>query len=196
MRSVIDRSNLKQPREGVIGVQRDDFLLSLDERAIAHRDALIAMARHLQTASLVGNPAPVVRRIYERIKNPQPGDLVVEWSMGVRGDTETRFKAFGILIEHRNEWWETDAEWEALKAEDGGLTEDDRMVDRAWYIQYGNDPEAICRWVNCDFLAIPTDPKAFDYRTGSRLPGGGVSVDREDVVAGLAASGFELRSDR
>lgn len=192
---MIDRSNLKQPREGIVGVQRDDFLLSLDMKAVPHRDALIAMARHLQTASLVGNPAPVVQRIYERIKNPQLGDLVVEASTGVRTrDLDTRTKAFGILIEHRDEWWETDAEWEALRAEDGGLTEEDRMVDHAWYVQYGNDPGDVCRWVNCDFLAIPTDPREFDYTFGTRLPGGGVGVDRGDVVAGLAASGFELRS--
>jgi hypothetical protein len=194
---MIDRSNLKQPREGITGVQRDDFLLSLDEKAVAHRDALIAMARHLQTASLVGNPAPVVQRIYERIKNPQPGDLVVESSTGVRTrDLDTRTKAFGILIEHRNEWWETDAEWEAQKRAEGWDDDEDRRVDHAWYIQYGNDPGDVCRWVNCDFLAIPIDPKAFDYSIGTRLPVGGVSVDRDDVVAGLAASGFEVRSDR
>jgi hypothetical protein len=194
---MIDRSNLKQPREGIVGVERDDFLLSLDEKAVPHRDALIAMARHLQTASLVGNPAPVVQRIYERIKNPQAGDLVVEWSMSVRArDLDTRMKAFGVLIEHRNEWWETDDEWQALKAEDGFLTDEERMVDHAWYVQYGNDPGDVYRWVNCDFLAIPTDPKAFDYPIGTRLSGGGVSVDRNDLVAGLASSGFELRSDR
>lgn len=193
---MIDRSTLKQPREGIVGLERDDFLLSLDDKAIAHRDALIAMARHLHTASLVGDPAPVVQRIYERIKHPQPGDLVVEWSMGVRGDTDTRLKAFGILIEHRNEWWETDEEWAALKVADGDLGEDDRMVDHAWYVQYGNDPEAICRWTNCDFLAIPTDPREFDRTFGTRQPGGGVSVERGDVVAGLAESGFEIRSSR
>jgi hypothetical protein len=115
--------------------------------------------------------------------------------MGVRGDLDTRLKAFGILIEHRNEWWETDEEWEALKVEDGGLEDDDRRVDHAWYVQYGNDPGDVCRWVNCDFLAIPTDPKAFDYPAFTRLPGGGVRIVRDDVVAGLAASGFELRSD-
>lgn len=194
---MIDRSNLKQPREGIVGVRRDDYLLSLDDKAVAHRDALIAMAWHLKTASLVGNPAPVVQRIYERINHPQPGDLVVEWAMSRPArDADTRLKAFGFLIEHRNEWWETDAEWAALKAEDGGLDDEDRRVDHAWYVQYGNEPEAICRWVNCDFLAIPTDPREFDYPIGTRLPGGGVSVDRDDVVAGLAASGFELRGDR
>jgi hypothetical protein len=67
------------------------------------------------------------------------------------------------------------------------------MVDHAWYVQYGNDPGDVCRWVNCDFLAIPTDPREFDRPIGTPLAGGGVSVDRGGVVAGLAESGFHHR---
>lgn len=183
---------MKQPNEGVTGTARDDFLLSMDERATAHRDALAAMATHLHTACLVGNPAPVVQRMYDRMRDPQPGDLVVETSTRHATDLETRHKRLGILIEHREEWWETDQEWEAYKAEDGTLTDADRRTDHAWYVQYGQGPDFVCRWVNCEFIALPIGQDTFERPIGER-DGAGVTVTRGDLVSGLADFGFELR---
>lgn len=147
----------KQPREDIVGTDRSDSdLLSLDMVAVAHREALIAMAWHLRDATMVGHPAPIAAQIYQRLKSPQPGDLVVEPGMAVYSkDLDTRIKALGYLIEKREEWWLTDEDWEALKVEDGGLTDEDRQTDEAWYIQYGPDPADICRWVNCTFITVP-----------------------------------------
>lgn len=187
------RDALKQPHEGVTGLDRPDYLLSLDDRALAHRDALIAMASHLSGACLVGDPAPIVERMDKRIRAPQPGDLVVEVSTQYTADAGRRIKGLGILLEQRVEWWETDAEWEAIKAEDGTLEDAERMTDRAWYIQYGPEPGDVCRWVNCQFTVIPTDPREFSMPVGRR-DGTGVTITKGDLTAGLADSGFTLKS--
>jgi hypothetical protein len=147
---------VKQPHEDVKGgTDRADDLLSLDETALAHRDALIGMARHLHSATLVGNPAPIVKEMYERITHPRIGDLVMEGSTPYRKDVDTRIKGLGILVERRYEWWETDEEWEQVKAEDSSVSDEDRLTDEAWYVQYGPGPSDVCRWTNCSFVALP-----------------------------------------
>lgn len=148
-----------QPREGVTGTDRaDDDLLALDDKAIARRLMMIGTAKALHTATLVGNPAPVVAEMYARMRDPRPGDLVME--VGVpfrRNDPDGQIKGFGILIAHRKEWASTDAEWAATLAEEPDLVADeDRMHDHAWYVQYGPAAEDVCRWTNCEFIAIPT----------------------------------------
>jgi hypothetical protein len=184
---------MKQPHEDIAGTDRTgNDLLSLEPSAQAHRDALIALTRHLHTATLVGNPAPVVQRMCERIYSPQPGDLVVESSAGMHSaDPKRRATALGYLVEKRREWWHTDEEWEQYKTEDGFVTDDDRMVDTAWYIQYGPNPGDIFRWVNCSFLVVPVDPDEFDKPFGRR-DGSAVVVDRADLLGALADSGITL----
>jgi len=149
--------HFKQPREGIVGTDRSDSdLLSLDMVAVAHRDALIAMAWHLNATTMDGHRAPIAAQIYQRLKSPRPGDLVVEpVASRYSKDLDTRIKALGYLIEKREEWWLTDEDWETAKVEDGGLTDEDRQTDVAWYIQYGPDPVDICRWVNCTFITVP-----------------------------------------
>jgi hypothetical protein len=187
-------TDYKQPHEDIAGTDRGgDDLLSLDMRAVAHRDALIAVARHLRSACMVGSPAPIVREMSDRMRNPRIGDLVFEPTMATsrRGDLETRIKALGYLIEKRVEWWQTDEEWAADKAADH-LADDDRSTDTAWYVQYGPDPADICRWVNCTFEMVPIDPMEFYKPIGSRGPLG-VTVTRDDLLSSLADAGFDLR---
>lgn len=157
---------LKQPREDVAaGVDRDDDLLSFDESAVAHRDALIGMARLLHSATLVGDPAPVVVKLYERITKPCPGDLVVELSAMYSHDPVKRIKALGILIEKRQEWYDTDEEWADLVAEGAVYADEDRRTDTAWYIQYGSAAGDVCRWTDCDFMAL-----LYDWVPGGTTP--------------------------
>jgi len=130
---------VKQPHEGVSGIDRAGGLLSLEDAAIPYRDALIAVTKHLRKAVLVGNPAPVVEELQQRMFHPEPGDLVVECTRGIYAkDDDTRLKALGIFLERR--------------------TEDDGDV---WYIQYGPSSADICRWVNSDFFTVPADPHMF-----------------------------------
>jgi hypothetical protein len=148
-----------QPREGISGTDRtEDDLLGLDDKAIARRLMMIGTAKALHTATLVGNPAPVVADLYARMRDPQPGDLVME--VGVpfrRSDPDGQIKGFGILIDHRKEWASTDEEWAAELAADPDLDPvADRFPDHAWYVQYGPAAEDVCRWTNCEFIAIPT----------------------------------------
>lgn len=185
----------KQPREGVKGIDRDDWLLSLDEAAVAHRDALRAVVYHLWSATLIGNPAPIVRHMYERISHPRVGDLVIETSgiFRFRDDLETRTQALGILLEHRREWWHTDEEWARELAEEP--YEDERPTEDAWYVQYGSSAEDVCRWTNCDFITVPIDLDEFRLPVGTR-DGNGVTISRDDLVGVLADSGFDLKEVR
>lgn len=152
---------LKQPREDIAnGTNRDDDLLSLDDTAVAHRDALIGMARLLYNATMVGNPAPITADVYKRVSEPQPGDLVVEAGVLYTRDQDKRLKGLGVLLEKRTEWWHTDKEWADLLAEEAYEPDDDRPTDEAWYVQYGTKAEDVCRWTDCKFIALPYDYRA------------------------------------
>ena len=158
-------SELLQPHEGVAGIDRDDWLLDLDMRALPHRDALASVAYNLQQASLVGNPAPIVKRIWDRISKPKIGDLVVESTYWFPNrDEDHRAKSLGILVAKRSEWACSDDEWaKTVAEEDPEITamEGRPIESDAWYIQYGSKAADICRWSNCTFIAIPTDHREF-----------------------------------
>ena len=188
--SDIDR--LPQPHEDIQGVDRSgSWLLALGEPAVAHRDALIALAMHLYQAVLVGNPAPRVARMYKRISCPQVGDLVVVRD-GVRGDVERRSKSLGFLVANRVEWGQTDDEWEAELA-GGDVDASERGVEPdAWYVQYGSAPVDVCRWTNCSLITVPVDNRMFDHPVGARDADGSVTLTRDDVLDGLADAGFSL----
>lgn len=201
-----------EPREGITGTDRDDDLLSLEDAAVPRRLLMGGMAECLRSAVLVGNPAPAVARMWKRMKDPQPGDLVIETSTFYRRDEDDRIKAMGILVGHRVEWWETDAEWAATVEEERAAHEEflrgpyshpgdgpfdpskcERTTDHAWYVQYGPKAADVCRWVNCDFMMIPADPREFQASFGAR-DGNSVTLTRGDLLAGLADSGFTLRA--
>jgi hypothetical protein len=192
-----------QPREGITGTLRDaDDLLSIDEKAIPRRAAMIGLAMCLQSACLVGDPAPRVARMGERIRNPEVGDLVVESTTrgGYIGNGNEM--AFGILLAHRTEWAHTDQAWQdelARETEEAtrlglqGYEHEHRPTDDAWYVQYGPQPDDICRWTNCDFITIPTS------RDFARIPvgtpdGNAMIFTRDDLVGGLADAGFQLKA--
>lgn len=186
--------NHPQPYEGIAGTDRDDDLLSLEDEAVPRRLLMHGMAGVLRDAVLVGNPAPRVARMWERMKDPQPGDLVAETSTFHRADEDTRIKALGILVAHRVEWWQTDGEWAAAMADEPAELRGNgnRATDHAWYVQYGPQAGDICRWVNCEFITVLTGPSGYDVPVGTR-DGGGVTLTRNDLLGALADSGFALR---
>lgn len=152
-----------QPHEGIAGTDRtSDDLLALDDQAIARRLLMIGTAAALHSAVLVGNPAPKVSELYARMRVPEPGDLVMEVATPYRRSPDIQIKGFGILIACRDEWESTDEEWAEQVAGDSDLDPNrDRFHDHAWYIQYGNAAEDVCRWTDCEFIAIPTDSRAW-----------------------------------
>lgn len=196
-----DVGPLLQPHENIIGVDRSDsWLLSLDEQAVAHREVILALAEHVWSACLVGNPAPSVKRMYERLSRPAPGDLVYVYDGTLRPDVETRTKALGCLIDRRTEWWITHAEHEAGWAEhrddyDNRADYDsDRSVETAaWYVQYGPAPADVCRWTNCSVRVVPSDPRMFSRQAGTHNGDGSVTFSRDDLLGVLADDGFMLR---
>jgi len=73
----------------------------------------------------------------------------------------------GYFLAEREEWAQTDESWGSFKAgevEAGyEVSEEDRITDKASYIQYGPNPEDVCRWTNCRVWAIPGPGE--DWRT-------------------------------
>lgn len=202
-------SRLPQPREGIAGTERHaDDLLSLDEAAIPRRFLMAGMARCLRDAVLVGNRAPVVTRMWERMSRPVPGDLVLEVSsFGRRACVE----GMGILLAHRQEWWQTDAEWAAELEQERAAHEEflrgpysqpddgpfdpvshERLTDHAWYVQYGPEPADVCRWVNCEFMTVLGSPADYAAAVGTRSDGS-ITFTRSDLIGALGDAGFTLR---
>ena len=153
-----ETETLPQPWEGITATARTgDDLLSLEDEAMPRRRRMVMMALLIRKATLVGNQAPVVRNLYERMNDPQPGDLVIETSAAWRPDSECR--GLGILLAHRREWCSNDKEWAVYRAEEPD--DDERLADHYWYVQYGPGDRDIARWEDCEFIAIPEDPSAF-----------------------------------
>jgi hypothetical protein len=140
-----------QPYEGISGTVCGDGLLDLDDKAIAFRRRMITVAGALRDAVTVGNPAPKVAKLDARMRDPEVGDLVMEAGTPYSRDPDRQIRGFGILLAHRDEWMTTDQEWAAEASED-----DERFHDHAWYVQYGPAAEDVCRWTDCEFIAVPT----------------------------------------
>lgn len=167
-------SKWPQPHEGVAGVKRTrDDLLSLDPAALRRRVIILDIARSLWQATLRGAHNEYGRSAYERMSKPRMGDLVVE-TMGMahpskadRDGSALAIHSFGIMLGERTEWACTNEKWQEYVEEDSDLTDDDRATDTAIYVQYGPEPEDVCRWVNCSIIALPTGAL---YHTADQNP--------------------------
>lgn len=119
-----------------------------------------AMARDLQSATLVGNPTPRVAELYKRMQNPRPGDLVIESGTAKYGrgprpvagyeTSEGQGGGIGFLVRTAREPMPVE-EWDV--AVDGPIP--DELV---WYIRRLDKNEMV-RWVNARFIAIPPFPE-------------------------------------
>lgn len=183
-----------QPHEGITGTLRDqDDLLSLAPEALARRRMMADLAKALQSAVLVGNPAPVVKRMWQRMSHPEPGDLVLELSTFYRRYSEPNM---GILLAVRDEWAQTDEEYAKDFAENlNGEQDGWRGIEyNVHYVQYGPKPADVYRWHNADFMMIPTEDRFSQKLFGdpTREPGS-VTFVRDDLVNGLADSGIEVQ---
>ena len=160
-------SKWPQPRENIQGIHRTrDDLLSLDDAALQRRVILVRIARELWEAVLRGAHGEHGRDVYQRMANPVMGDLVVESTTSLRHpgekDADGDLRAthgFGILLGVREEWTCSHEEWkkDVEEAREDGyvLTEDDRAVTEAAYVQHGPMPWDVTRWVNAEMIALP-----------------------------------------
>jgi hypothetical protein len=99
------------------------------------------------------------------MRDPQPGDWVVETTvvMSRRASDDDRLKGFGVLLARRWEYASTDADWAAAMADEHPdlRSDENRPRQDSWYVQYGPQPEDVCRWGNCDFVMAPIRRDAF-----------------------------------
>jgi len=147
-----------QPWQGIRGVPRDTTdLLSLDKAAMPRRRQMAAMALALWRATLAGQMTPEAVRMGKRIREPVPGDLVVEVSTAAKPGSERR--GFGILLVRRREWVSAEAEYSlAMDSEPDEMTGGGSQgTGEAIYIQYGQDIKEIARWQDGQFITAPAD---------------------------------------
>ncbi len=190
---------LPVPYEGVVGPTGHPLLLSVNDRFLPVREALIRMGWHLLCATQVAPQAPVVARIYQRITNPQPGDLVVERTGLLRHLTESspdrraefHRTAFGIFITAREEWVPdpTRPAPPPGGADAGGL-----VPGLVHYLQYAPQQGAVSRMVNSMLLTIPVGGD-FSRPAGRPDPAGGFTVSRLNLLDALADIGMRVPSN-
>ncbi len=108
-----------------------------DEALFTMEGSLVASSfmDMLHVALMVGDPAPVVERMRQKMTHPLTGDRVVVFDSMFGKDDDTVWKGSGILL-----GTEPDNEW-----------------DKAWLIKYGPNEADVCRWTNCRVLAIPAN---------------------------------------
>lgn len=159
-----------QPHSGIQGKSLGEgHLLSLDDESVARRMEVLHRTWQRWRDILHGR-LPDRDALFNCMYDPQIGDLVVEITTGSRRSGEDLVQASGILlVSGRKEWASSDEQWAQAVAEEkaahekAGIPFDadrfagERFTDTAHYIQYGPDPQDVCRWVNCKFIAIPED---------------------------------------
>lgn len=149
------RARYPDHREGVQGIDRADSAVNLDDTTLM---LVLGIAKLLRSSVLVGRQAPIVERIWARMEKPQIGDLVVEYTALSPRERpiEDRYRGFGYLLARRTEWADSAAEWAQFERDEpDNATEDNRATNEAWYVQYGPKAADVCRWTNCDFIALP-----------------------------------------
>jgi hypothetical protein len=101
--------------------------------------------------------------LFEWMKNPKPGDLVMETSSLCR--TEDIYRV-GTLLRIEQGWFHPDEQWERIKQEWEG---EPRPTDVFWIIETLDGHEY--RWSNCSFIRLPrTSRELLDIGSTPRLP--------------------------
>jgi hypothetical protein len=160
------------------------------------------------TATLVGDPAPFARRLNQRMRDPRPGDLVLEtstiWRLVPEAHGEWDPAALGYLLREVDEPAFTRAAWEVECAQEAAwhaehypdepyepmeeFRVDAPPMERVQYLQR-LDTGGEFRWHNADFIALPTTLPT-DWLGEAAGTG---AVTRDSLVADLADHGFRLK---
>lgn len=143
-----DRAGFPRPR----GVDRTgDPMLTLDGDALDVIMMIVYSGYRLTGYA----QAPIAKALDDRRQNPHPGDLVmVPDSMSRRATCDDRRHGWGYLLAVRHEPMFTDEDWLRI------VTEEDpeygpRPIEKVFYIQYGPNPQDVCRWENASVMAVP-----------------------------------------
>lgn len=171
----------------------------LDQTGMLRQLAILGYS--IYTTTMVGDPAPFVRRLAERMRAPRPGDLVLETSTVFRldrGDWDSA--ALGYFLREADEPACTREEWDAEQAEEAAWCAEhhpgepfepepyEPRIERVQYLQRLDDGGEF-RWHNAEFIALPTTlPRAW---LGETPPGS--TVTRDSLIADLGDAGFHLK---
>lgn len=136
----------------------------------------------LYDACLVGNPAPSVQRQYDEMKNPRPGDLVLEISS--RGRETWPGAALGHLRFVCKAKPRTAEELVEAEA-DGYFKMDSARGHGPYWLVDPIDGSQRTYWTNAHFIRIPPPPE--------RVAAGPVVFTRQSLLGDLADAGFELK---
>lgn len=117
-------------------------------------------AYNLYLATLVGDPAPRVKKIGDRMCAPVPGDLVLETSTIYREGE--RYESLigcrlGRLVRTAREDVCTAEQW--YDHEGGEASGEPIPTERVWYIEIADGREY--RWRNASFIAVPDGIDSF-----------------------------------
>lgn len=96
--------------------------------------------------TLTGRPG--VPGLFEWMKDPKPGDLVLEVTSICRTDDIYRV---GTLLRIEIGWFHDDDKWEQVKGE--WNADEPRPTDTYWVIETLDGYEY--RWSNCSFIKLP-----------------------------------------
>lgn len=149
-----DLADLRGRRAG-----RDDYTAPAE---MTEAQRLVAAGRMLWSATLIGNPPPSTRRLIERMRNPQPGDLVWESSTALRAlrDPAWADRVLGWFVKRglspwvsREEWESADCEWR----ERDGQPYEECPTRQIWIIRPWGNPTGEFSWENAELLALPLD---------------------------------------
>ena len=121
-----------------------------DEKTIQLVKLVKNNALSLYHSTLVGNPSPSAKGLYERLTHPKPGDLVVETSTAWMKHLD-QFAGIGRLKEDTREKLYPTPE-EAL--EHGWENYDECPTERIWYIELIFDDGRLFRWHNANFIVV------------------------------------------
>jgi hypothetical protein len=135
-------------------------------------------AYNLYLAALLNPRDDAHISLNRRMRDPQPGDVVVERStLGFKRGDGTRC---GVLLRKTSEPIYTPEQWKEMGGADG-----EKIPEQVvWYIRLDFDDGREFRWSNADFIAIPRDvwnwwPTLQPNNELSRRPTGG-GATKED----------------
>ena len=100
-------------------------------------ELLAVIGRELWLATRVGDPAPIVKKLGERMSSPQPGDLVLEITRWGKFDPDS----IGRLV---------------ITEPVGTVTGD---CTSRWVVEPLHAPGTVIGWQNADFVALPDKRK-------------------------------------
>lgn len=121
--------------------------------------------------TLVGNRAPLVTVVNERMRKPEVGDMVMERSTTWNPDRDQHRIGRFLRIENRPMY--TEEQWRAEHAPNE--PSDPIPTDPHWIIEPLANPGTEYAWWNADFLVVPEGiiTSIEDQFAGRRTSGGG-----------------------